>query len=66
MFDQSQTDNYGRYLVYVFADDIMVNEQLVKEGLAEVKYVYPPNTTYENKMRQAEEEAKRKKVGMWT
>lgn len=65
MFDQSQTDNYGRYLVYVFADDIMVNEQLVKEGLAEVKYVYPPNTTYENKMRQAEEEAKRKKVGMW-
>lgn len=65
MFDQSPTDKYDRYLVYVYADDTMVNEQLVKEGLAEVKYVYEPNTTYENKMKQAENEAKKKNVGMW-
>ena len=44
---KAKTDKYGRYLAYVYADGVMVNNALVRDGLARVKYVYPPNNTYE-------------------
>lgn len=33
-------DKYERHLVWVFTDDKLLQESLVKEGLAEIKYVY--------------------------
>ena len=39
--DQSETDRFGRLLRYVLAGDILVNAELVREGLAEAKRYEP-------------------------
>ncbi|NIM05287.1 MAG: hypothetical protein GTN65_06650, partial [Armatimonadetes bacterium] len=44
--DVSETDRYGRLLRYVYVDDVLVNAELVKKGLAEVRS-YPPDTRYQ-------------------
>lgn len=59
-------DRYGRQLVYVYVDGKMIQEILVKEGLAQVGYVMPPNTKYLDKLEQLEKEAKSKKIGVWS
>jgi micrococcal nuclease len=35
-FDEDRIDRYGRLLAYVYKDDEMFNERLVREGLAQV------------------------------
>lgn len=65
-FDNEIMDNYDRFLVYVYADDVMVNELLVREGLATVRYVHPPNDTYVDILKKAEKEAKAEKRGLWS
>lgn len=44
----------------------MVNETLVREGLASVDYVHEPNDKYEDLLRDAEDEAKEAGAGMWS
>ncbi|WP_330857405.1 thermonuclease family protein [Staphylococcus delphini] len=61
-----KTDKYGRDLAYVFVDGKMVNEILVREGLAKVAYVYPPNTKYLDRLKAAEALAKQEKLGIWS
>ena len=65
-FDEEETDHYDRYLAYVYADGEMINETLVKEGLASVDYVHPPNDKYEDLLRDAENEAKEAGLGIWS
>lgn len=33
-------DKYDRHLVWVFVDDTLLQEKLLEEGLAEIKYIY--------------------------
>lgn len=61
-----ETDHYGRYLAYVYADGEMVNEILVREGLATVEYLNPPNTSHQQLLEEAEEKAKEEKQGVWS
>ncbi|WP_025728644.1 thermonuclease family protein [Atopobacter phocae] len=66
-FDKGPTtDRYNRLLVYVTTDDKNLQEQLLEEGLAIVRYIYPPNNSRENAFRQIEKQAKRQKVGVWS
>lgn len=65
-FDEEKQDHYDRYLAYVYADGEMVNEILVKEGLATAEYVHPPNDKYEDLLKEAEDEAKSKGLGIWS
>lgn len=65
-FDEEKQDHYDRYLAYVYADGEMINETLVREGLASVDYVHPPNDKYEDMLRDAEDEAKSEGAGMWS
>ena len=66
-FDKGpKADEYDRALTYVYADDVFVAEQLTLEGLASVSYVKPPNNTYEKTLRQAQEKAKKQKIGIWS
>ncbi|MCP6336165.1 thermonuclease family protein, partial [Klebsiella pneumoniae] len=37
---------YDRLLAYVYVNGEMFNEMLLKEGLARVAYIYPPNLKY--------------------
>ena len=62
--DVSNTDKYGRLLRYVYVDDIMVNAELVRLGLAEAK-TYPPDTKYQDILAQLEKEARQAGLGMW-
>lgn len=60
-----QQDHYGRQLMYVWADDLLVQEQLAREGLCTVRYVEAPNTRYLDQVKAAEAEAKEAGRGLW-
>jgi len=63
--DVSDTDKYGRLLRYVYVDDILVNAELVRQGLAEAR-AYPPDTRYQDLLEKLEAEAKAAGWGIWT
>lgn len=60
-----QLDDYNRMLAYIYVDGVSVQETLLKEGLARVAFVFPPNTTYIEEFEKAEEIAKNKKISIW-
>ena len=62
--DISGTDKYGRLLRYVWIDDILVNAELVRQGLARAK-AYPPDIRYQDYLEQMEAEAREAGRGMW-
>ncbi len=62
--DVSETDQYGRLLRYVYVDDVFVNANLVRQGLAWAK-AYEPDTKYQDTLEEAEAEAKQDEVGIW-
>lgn len=62
--DVSNTDRYNRLLRYVWIGDMMVNEELVRQGFAYSK-AYEPDTKYQNLLNKAEQEAKVAKRGVW-
>lgn len=62
--DISETDRYGRLLRYVYVDDIFVNAELVRQGLAEAR-AYPPDVKYQDYLEQLETEARQAGRGMW-
>jgi len=62
--DEQEKDPQGRLLAYIFVNDIFVNEELVKEGMA-YSAKYPPNLKYQDKFDAAEKIAKSKNIGIW-
>jgi len=62
--DVSETDKHGRLLRYVYVGDIMVNAELVRQGLAVAK-AYPPDTKHQDYLEQMETEAKLSGTGIW-
>ncbi|MFC2025320.1 thermonuclease family protein [Chloroflexota bacterium] len=62
--DVSQTDKYGRLLRYVWVDDVLVEAEMVRQGLARAK-AYPPDTKYQDFLEQMEAEARKAGGGMW-
>ena len=62
--DVSETDKYGRLLRYVYVDDVFVNAELVRRGLAEAR-AYPPDTKYQDYLEKLEQEARAAGRGMW-
>jgi micrococcal nuclease len=62
--DHSNTDRYDRLLRYVVVDGVFVNLELVREGFAYAKD-YPPDTTCSKVFHQAEDQARREKLGLW-
>ncbi len=62
--DVSRTDKYNRLLRYVWVDDVLVNAELVRQGLARAK-AYPPDTKYQDYLAQMEAEARAAGRGMW-
>ncbi|XJS11673.1 thermonuclease family protein [Aerococcaceae bacterium WGS1372] len=59
------TDNYNRVLAYVYADEVLLNERLVEEGLADVRYINPPNNSYEELLKQAQKKAEQNAINIW-
>lgn len=63
-FDVQAKDRYGRTLAYVFIDNIFVNQEMVKKGLA-VTETIQPNVKYQNEIVNAQKEAREKCLGIW-
>ncbi len=64
-FDNEKTDRYGRWLAYVFVDEKMVNEELLRYGYATV-YTRQPNMKYLDRLLAAEQQAKKQRRGIWS
>ncbi|MGN5884062.1 thermonuclease family protein [Staphylococcus simulans] len=66
-FDKGgKTDKYGRYLAYVYADGVMVNDALVRQGLAKVAYIYPPSITYLDQLKESQRLAQQEHFNIWS
>ena len=66
--DEEQLDRYGRILGYVYVEheeeEILVNEEMIRQGYAEAKD-YPPNTQFSERFDEAEQEAREHRRGIW-
>jgi micrococcal nuclease len=62
--DVSDRDQFGRLLRYVWLDEVFVNEQLVREGMA-VARRYPPDVSRAEELEAAEESARESGLGIW-
>ena len=62
--DVSEKDKYGRLLRYVWADDILVEAELARQGFAQVK-AYCPNIKYQDNRKQMDAEAGEARRGLW-
>lgn len=58
-------DKYGRTLAWVYADGVLLQKELVKQGLAEVKYIYG-DYAYTKELQELEKVAKKEKLHMWS
>ena len=63
-YDVERIDRYNRTLAYVYAGDIFVNAELVRNGYATI-YTFPPNVTYYKTFLSLQEEAREQKRGLW-
>lgn len=61
----SKTDKYDRHLVWVFVDDVLLQEELISKGFAQIDYVYG-DYKYVEQLEAVEEKAKNKKIGVWS
>lgn len=59
-------DKYHRALCYVYADGKSVQEELLLAGLAEIKYVKPPDTRYLKEYKKAQNKPKSNKRNLWS
>ncbi|WP_096153304.1 thermonuclease family protein [Bacillus sp. FJAT-45066] len=64
--DVSERDRYGRILAYLYVDGESVQEELLRNGLARVAYIFPPNTRYVDNFLAIQEEAKNEGIGIWS
>jgi len=63
-YDVSKRDRFGRMLAYVYVGEKMLNEELVKSGLA-LAVKYNPNTKHHAQLVRAQEWAKKNRMGFW-
>lgn len=63
-YDEQCRDRYDRLLCYVCVGATMVNEELLRRGLART-LIIPPNRRYEKEFKALEAEAKAQRLGIW-
>lgn len=59
-----EKDKYDRYLVWVYVDDVLLQNELIEMGYAKVAYLYG-DYLYTDKLKDSEEKAKNEKTGLW-
>jgi len=62
--DVSETDQYGRLLRYVYVGELMVNEELLRRGLARIA-TFPPDVKYVDRFLEIQRAAQEAELGMW-
>lgn len=64
--DRERKDRFDRFLAYVFVDDRMLNEELIRAGLATARTEFNYSPSMKRRFRQAEEDAKAEGRGLWS
>ena len=64
VFDKDKKDKFNRWLVYIYADDVFVNLELVEQGYA-VSKSYFPNAAHQDEFEQAQAFAQENNLGFW-
>jgi micrococcal nuclease len=66
-FSSERKDRYGRFLAFVWdGGDKMLNEELVRAGLARAKLGYRYSGIMKRRLAQAQDEARAAKRGIWS
>ena len=65
-FDRERLDRYGRRLAYVWVGQRMLNEELLRAGLARFEPQYHYSETQKRRFRLAQSEAQAAKRGLWS
>ncbi len=60
----SKMDKYERHLAWIWVDDVLLQEELLKNGLAKT-YMLQDNYDYAGVLQEAEQVAKGEKKGIW-
>ena len=63
--NSDKTDKYDRHLVWVWVDNYLLQDEIIKEGLAEVAYLYG-NYKYTGTLEDHQTIAKVNKKGIWS
>ena len=63
--NSTKTDKYDRYLAWIYVDGELLQKKLLKEGLAEVEYIYG-DYKYLDEIKIIQDEAKDNKLGIWS
>lgn len=62
--NSDRTDKYNRYLAWIWIDGELLQNLLVKEGLAKIAYLYG-DYKYIDVLKESQNIAKEQKLGMW-
>jgi micrococcal nuclease len=65
-FSLERKDRYDRFLAYVWDGDVMLNEELLRAGLAHARRDYRYSETMKRRFTLAQDEAKRAGRGIWS
>ncbi|MCX7426617.1 MAG: thermonuclease family protein [Planctomycetia bacterium] len=65
-FDRERQDRYGRFLAYVWVGDRMLNEELIRAGLAKAEMGFRYSSSMKTRFRRAEQEARAAQRGIWS
>lgn len=65
-FGSERLDAYGRHLAFVWNGEVMLNEELVRAGLARARLGYRYSGTMKRRLAAAEEESQTAGIGIWS
>jgi micrococcal nuclease len=65
-FSLERKDRYDRFLAFVWDGDVMLNEELVRAGLAQARLDYRYSGTMKKRLAKAEQEARKAERGIWS
>ena len=63
--NSDKLDKYNRHLVWIFVDDDLLQNLIIKQGLGKVEYLYD-DYKYTNILKTSEIIAKTKQIGIWS
>ena len=64
--DGTKKDRYNRQLAMVYVDGMLLNEELIRKGLATAELQYQYSAAMKSRFKAAEDEAKRANRGIWS
>jgi len=65
-FSLERKDRYDRFLAFVWSGDVMLNEELVRAGLAYARRDYRYSSAMKRRFTQAQDDAHRAGRGIWS